>query len=155
MTLLQYLHHDYPKSQLYLLQVSPSCASDTFRKMSPAMAANSKHREEQTECLSDYGTITSAFRFQKYFDFVCYDRESHLSSSNIYRYYTISIILGTVALSYGSVPMYKMVRLSCDTLNHLLLILGYRYAHRLVGVVNPLNRPSIPLARILRLVLHQ
>lgn len=27
-------------------------------------------------------------------------------------YYTLSIILGTVALSYGSVPMYKMVRLS-------------------------------------------
>ena len=26
------------------------------------------------------------------------------------RYYTLSIILGTVALSYGSVPMYKMVR---------------------------------------------
>lgn len=25
------------------------------------------------------------------------------------RYYTISVILGTVALSYGSVPMYKMV----------------------------------------------
>ena len=25
------------------------------------------------------------------------------------RYYTLSIILGTVALSYGSVPMYKMV----------------------------------------------
>lgn len=26
-----------------------------------------------------------------------------------YRYYGLSIILGTVALSYGSVPMYKMV----------------------------------------------
>lgn len=26
-------------------------------------------------------------------------------------YYTLSVILGTVALSYGSVPMYKMVRL--------------------------------------------
>lgn len=25
-------------------------------------------------------------------------------------YYTISLILGTVALSYGSVPLYKMVR---------------------------------------------
>lgn len=24
-------------------------------------------------------------------------------------YYVISVILGTVALSYGSVPMYKMV----------------------------------------------
>ena len=27
------------------------------------------------------------------------------------RYYTISMILGTVALAYGSVPLYKMVRL--------------------------------------------
>lgn len=26
------------------------------------------------------------------------------------RYYTLSVILGTVALSYGSVPLYKMVR---------------------------------------------
>lgn len=26
------------------------------------------------------------------------------------RFYTLSIILGTVALSYGSVPLYKMVR---------------------------------------------
>ena len=29
-------------------------------------------------------------------------------------YYTLSIILGTVAFSYGSVPMYKMVR-CCDS----------------------------------------
>lgn len=28
------------------------------------------------------------------------------------RYHTLSIILGTVAFSYGSVPMYKMVSLS-------------------------------------------
>lgn len=25
------------------------------------------------------------------------------------RYYAMSVVLGTVALSYGSVPMYKMV----------------------------------------------
>ena len=30
-------------------------------------------------------------------------------------YYTLSIILGTVAFSYGSVPMYKMVRFSLDS----------------------------------------
>ncbi|KAK4115584.1 cytochrome c oxidase assembly protein CtaG/Cox11 [Canariomyces notabilis] len=30
----------------------------------------------------------------------------------MYRYYTLSIILGTVAFSYGSVPMYKMI---CQT----------------------------------------
>lgn len=29
--------------------------------------------------------------------------------SFFYRYYSLSVILGTVALSYGSVPMYKMV----------------------------------------------
>lgn len=28
----------------------------------------------------------------------------------LFRYYTISTILGTVALAYGSVPLYKMVR---------------------------------------------
>lgn len=28
-------------------------------------------------------------------------------------YYTLSVILGTVALSYGSVPMYKMVCRTC------------------------------------------
>lgn len=135
--------------------MSPQCASDAFRKTSPAMAANRKHRDEQTECLPNYGTITSAFRRQEHFDFVCHDRESSLSSSNDFRYYTLSIILGTVALSYGSVPMYKMVRLPHDILDRFLLIPGYRYVHRLVGVVNPSNRPSIPLARILRLVLHQ
>ncbi|KAL9001371.1 MAG: hypothetical protein Q9169_000262 [Polycauliona sp. 2 TL-2023] len=32
-----------------------------------------------------------------------------LSYVNDSRYYTLSIILGTVALSYGSVPMYKMI----------------------------------------------
>ncbi|KAL8780842.1 MAG: hypothetical protein Q9194_000696 [Teloschistes cf. exilis] len=32
-----------------------------------------------------------------------------LSHVDGYRYYTISVILGTVALSYGSVPMYKMI----------------------------------------------
>lgn len=31
------------------------------------------------------------------------------SESNIIRYYTISVIVGTVALAYGSAPLYKMV----------------------------------------------
>ena len=35
---------------------------------------------------------------------------THLTS---HRYYTASLILGTVALAYGSVPLYKMVRLAC------------------------------------------
>ena len=30
---------------------------------------------------------------------------------NLSRYYAASLILGTVALAYGSVPLYKMVRL--------------------------------------------
>lgn len=29
------------------------------------------------------------------------------------RYYAASLILGTVALAYGSVPLYKMVRQAC------------------------------------------
>jgi hypothetical protein len=36
-------------------------------------------------------------------------------------YYTLSIILGTVAFSYGSVPMYKMVRARRFTLPGPLL----------------------------------
>jgi cytochrome c oxidase assembly protein subunit 11 len=32
-------------------------------------------------------------------------------------YYTISLILGTVAFSYGSVPLYKMVRLGSSPIN--------------------------------------
>lgn len=34
------------------------------------MAATNKHHEEQTECLSDHGTTTSAFLRQEYFDLV-------------------------------------------------------------------------------------
>lgn len=33
------------------------------------------------------------------------------------RFYTLSIILGTVALSYGSVPLYKMVGYSSLGIN--------------------------------------
>lgn len=33
----------------------------------------------------------------------------------MYRNYILSIILGTVAFSYGSVPMYKMVRIHVTT----------------------------------------
>lgn len=31
------------------------------------------------------------------------------AESNSTRYYTISVIVGTVALAYGSAPLYKMV----------------------------------------------
>ena len=33
-------------------------------------------------------------------------------------FYTLSIILGTVAFSYGSVPMYKMVHPLLPSLDH-------------------------------------
>ena len=36
-------------------------------------------------------------------------REPFKKKNSSTLYYTISIILGTVAFSYGSVPMYKMV----------------------------------------------
>ncbi|KAI9718260.1 MAG: hypothetical protein M1812_004250 [Candelaria pacifica] len=36
-------------------------------------------------------------------------RAPFASKNNSTLYYTISVILGTVALSYGSVPMYKMI----------------------------------------------
>jgi cytochrome c oxidase assembly protein subunit 11 len=36
-------------------------------------------------------------------------RAPFLKKNNSTLYYTLSIILGTVAFSYGSVPMYKMV----------------------------------------------
>jgi hypothetical protein len=51
-------------------------------------------------------------------------RKPFQKKNNSTMYYTISIIMGTVALSYGSVPMYKMVR--CDLLpskSPLLMIL--------------------------------
>jgi hypothetical protein len=57
-------------------------------------------------------------------------------------YYTLSIILGTVALSYGSVPMYKMVRLSTSLIDarahwtDKILSLHNRYAKRLAGAAN-------------------
>jgi cytochrome c oxidase assembly protein Cox11 len=36
-------------------------------------------------------------------------REHYKFKNRTTMYYTVSIILGTVAFSYGSVPMYKMV----------------------------------------------
>lgn len=56
------------------------------------------------------------------------------------RYYTLSIILGTVALSYGSVPMYKMV-CGCEDLllNQLVLTNNPRFVKRPAGAANQLN----------------
>ncbi len=62
----------------------------------------------------------------------------------------MSIILGTVAVSYGSVPMYKMVcypnvKGSCA----LCLTFHRRYVNRQAGVVSPSKPPCIPLQKTL------
>ena len=63
--------------------------------------------------------------------------------ANFQRYYTLSVILGTVALSYGSVPMYKMVSLSGIGKYRASLMRRARSANKLVGVANRLKLPSI------------
>ena len=60
------------------------------------------------------GTDPGAFSPEEPHGGVC-TRPQMLSGSSsadpdISRYYTMSLILGTVALSYGSVPLYKMAR---------------------------------------------
>lgn len=52
-------------------------------------------------------------------------------------YYTLSVILGTVALSYGSVPMYKMVRFAFLVLRSVSFILSNRSVSRLAGEASP------------------
>ena len=59
------------------------------------------------------------------------------------RYYTLSVILGTVALSYGSVPMYKMVSLSGIGRYRASLTCRARSVNKLAGVANRLKFPSI------------
>ncbi len=67
--------------------------------------------------------------------------------------YTLSVILGTVALSYGSVPLYKMVRFLNIPHHHfhheyhsayvlrILTTFPFRSAKQQAGVVNP-SRPQ-------------
>lgn len=59
-------------------------------------------------------------------------------------YYTVSIILGTVAFSYGSVPMYKMVSPPCNGENLRLNL--YRSAKLPAGEANPSN-PRLTVTR--------
>ena len=59
------------------------------------------------------------------------------------RYYTLSVILGTVALSYGSVPMYKMVSMFGIDRYRASLIRRARSVNKLVGVASRLRLPSI------------
>jgi len=69
--------------------------------------------------------------------------------ANPSRHYTLSVILGTVALSYGSVPMYKMVRLLDDMSRTSLLTSMTRFANRPAGVVNPSKLPYTRTPRTL------
>lgn len=48
-------------------------------------------------------------------------RAPFAKKNNSTLYYTLSIILGTVAFSYGSVPLYKMVRHPSSPLNSMLI----------------------------------
>ena len=57
-------------------------------------------------------------------------------------YYTLSIILGTVAFSYGSVPMYKMVRKHHPTTSTIHTLTSRRYAKPQAGVANPSKPPG-------------
>lgn len=60
---------------------------------------------------ADDGADEGAVCEEEYVYYVCkyslLDRSGGLLT--VCRFYTLSIILGTVALSYGSVPLYKMV----------------------------------------------
>jgi hypothetical protein len=56
------------------------------------------------------------------------------------RYYTISIILGTVALSYGSVPMYKMVSPTAVKFLGTRVLKGKMMADDKIGTDMPANR---------------
>jgi hypothetical protein len=66
-------------------------------------------------------------------------------------YYTISIILGTVAFSYGSVPMYKMVRHSLHPTNRTKLTFP-RSAKRPALEANPL-KPQATVVRKAQILL--
>ena len=66
------------------------------------------------------------------------------------RYYTLSVILGTVALSYGSVPMYKMVgHYSYHACVSYVLMQVARSVNRPVGAGNQSKLQSIRMLRIL------
>jgi len=72
-----------------------------------------RHEQGETECGADYGAVEGALRSEERNDTVrawFMGRAHEVSADCHYRNYGLSIILGTVALSYGSVPMYKMVQ---------------------------------------------
>ena len=71
--------------------------------------------------------------------------------TDCFSYYTLSVILATVALSYGSVPMYKMVRQCCIIILRILITrIGVRFVNRQAGVVNQLGPPSIRTPKTLQ-----
>ena len=66
------------------------------------------------------------------------------------RYYSLSIILGTVALSYGSVPMYKMVSRSDNFRVEKSAHVATRYASKPAGAASPSKLPFTHLQKILQ-----
>ena len=71
--------------------------------------ANDEDCEKQAACCSYYGTIAGPLLTQEQFYSVYPPQSLSILTAKCQSYYTLSVILGTVALSYGSVPMYKMV----------------------------------------------
>lgn len=73
------------------------------------------------------------------------------SRSLSHRYYSLSVILGTIALSYGSVPMYKMVSILLPVERVLKLTVHIRYVNKPAGAASLLKLRFFPPARILLL----
>jgi len=83
------------------------CRTESYTH--PTTKAHFKHRKSETECRPNSGAITAALLQKECLHAVIRLLSFELYLLTISSYYTISVILGTVALSYGSVPMYKMV----------------------------------------------
>lgn len=89
------------------------CPKNSSIYLDPASTPEINHKcwEAKAKCCPNHGTIACAIRSKERIHVVSgivtlVFRAQALTTK---RYYTMSVILGTVALSYGSVPMYKMV----------------------------------------------
>lgn len=73
-----------------------------------------RYAQVSAKCCAYHGAVARTVQAEKCFDSVGDSRKLHKPAADLWRrYYTLSIILGTVAFSYGSVPMYKMVPSPC------------------------------------------
>ncbi|KAI1652113.1 amine oxidase [Daldinia loculata] len=79
-----------------------SCRRALIRPSPRRNVANSSARKQQTTPAAPGAGMPSMERVREYYRY----------KNRTTMYYTLSIILGTVAFSYGSVPMYKMI---CQT----------------------------------------